>query len=107
MVLISALWHQSRFYRGRKDPLASYKAENHPHAASRRQNASHFLISTGISTENSSRRSTSTFVTISTTQDTTQVNSMRVVDKSEVDLVKIKLLVLQNARFQLKAGILA
>ena len=66
-----------------------------------------FLIRTGISTENSSPRSTSTLVTVSTTQDTTQVNSMHVVDKFEVDLVKIKLLVLQNAPFQLKAGILA
>ena len=82
-------------------------AENHPNAVSRRQNASHFFTCTGISTENSSPRSTSTLVTVSTTQDTTQVNSMHVVDKFEVDLVKIKLLVLQNAPFQLKAGILA
>ena len=82
-------------------------AANHPNAVSRRQNASHFFICTGISTENSSPRSTSTLVTVSTTQDTTQVNSMHVDDKFEVDLVKIKLLVLQNAPFQLKAGILA
>ena len=84
-------------------------AENHPNAVSRRQNASHFFICTGISTENSSPRAPHRplAVTVSTTQDTTQVNSMHVDDKFEVDLVKIKLLVLQNAPFQLKAGILA